>query len=216
MAHKRHRLNVVGSFYVEDACCTSCGVPDSIAPELFGEADDSCFVKRQPQTASEVDRMLRAMITADLGCIRYSGADDAIIRRLAESGEGVLADTPPPTDIVPSKRDHVGLIASRQLTPRALADAFVEHLQALPMPERFKVRVVQANVDQCELAIAWFEDKFHPITFQRSTVPEYPWLIVGLESMVYDWLSDGALGQAVFFHARDWYSSRSDGSTVAW
>ena len=109
MTHKRHRLNVVGSFYVEDACCTSCGVPDVTAPELFGEADDSCFVKRQPQTPSEVDRMLRAMITSELGCIRYAGVDPAIIRRLAESGEGVLSDVTPPADIVPAKRDHVGL-----------------------------------------------------------------------------------------------------------
>jgi hypothetical protein len=63
-----------------------------MAPELFGEADDSSFVKRQPQTASEVDRVLRAMITADLGCIRYGGVDDTIIRHLIEAGEGALAD----------------------------------------------------------------------------------------------------------------------------
>jgi hypothetical protein len=94
MRHKRHRLNVVGPFYVEDGCCTRCGVPDATAPELFGEVDDSCFVKLQPQTASEVDRMLRAMITSEVGCIRYAGVDAAVIRRLAESGEGALADVP--------------------------------------------------------------------------------------------------------------------------
>jgi hypothetical protein len=216
MTHKRHRLNVVGHFYVEDGCCTSCGVPDVTAPELFGEADDSCFVKRQPQTPSEVDRMLRAMITSELGCIRYAGVDQAIIRRLAEAGEGALSDVPPPLDIVPAKRDHVGLHGSAELTPQALADAFIAHLRTKPMPDRFKTQVVQAGTDRCELAVAWFEDNFHPITFERSSAPGYNWFIVGLQSLVYDWLSDGALGQAVFFHERDWYSSRSDGSTVAW
>jgi len=160
--------------------------------------------------------MLGTMITSEVGCVRYSGRDPAVIRRLAESGEGALSDTPPPADIVPTKRDHVGLQASAQLTPRALADAFVAHLQTRPMPERFKTRIVQSSVDRCELAVAWFEDKFHPLTFQRSAVPEYPWLIIGLESLVYDWLSDGSLGQAAFFNARDWHAARSDGSTVAW
>jgi hypothetical protein len=110
----------------------------------------------------------------------------------------------------------VGLRASTQLTPRALANAFVTHLQSQPMPERYRTHIVQTDVDRCELAVAWFEDQFHPITFQRSAVPEYPWLIIGVEFLVYDWLSDGALGHAVFFHARDWYSSRSHGSAVAW
>jgi hypothetical protein len=216
MTHERHRLNVVGPFYVEAGCCTSCGVPNATAPELFGETDDSCFVKRQPQTSSEVDRMLRAMITSEVGCIRYAGADPAVIRRLAESGEGALSDVAPPSDIVRAKRDHVGLHASVQLTPRALADAFVAHLQTRPMPDRFKTRVVQSSIDRCELAVAWFEDKFHPVTFERSSVPEYPWIIIGLESLVYDWLSDGALGQAAFFSAHVWHASRSNGSTVAW
>jgi len=216
MTLERHRLNVQGPFYVEDGCCTRCGVPDVTAPELFGEVDDSCFVKRQPQTPSEVDRMLRAMITSEVGCIRYAGVDQAVIRRLAESGEGALADVPPSADIVPTKRDHVGLRANPELTPRALADAFVAHLRAQPMPERFRTEVVQTSVDRCELAVAWTEHQVHPITFQRSSVPGYQWLIVGLQYFVYDWLSDGALGQAVFFHAHDWRSSRSDGSTVAW
>src|SRR4051812_35608118 len=116
MTHERHRLNVVGAFYVEDGGCTRCGVPDLMAPELFGEVDYSCFVKRRPQTPSEIDRMLRAMITSELGCIRYAGVDPTIVRRLAESGEGALSDVPPPPDIVPAKRDHVGLRGGAQFT----------------------------------------------------------------------------------------------------
>jgi hypothetical protein len=108
--------------------------------------------------------MLRAMITSEVGCIRYAGVDHAIMWRLAGAGQGALTDVPPPTDIVPTKRDHVGLRASVQLTPRALADAFVAHLQSQTIPERFRTQVVKTSVDRCELAVAWFEDKFHPIT----------------------------------------------------
>ena len=172
MTHTRHHLNVAGPFYVEDGCCTRCGVPDVTAPELFGEADYTCFVKRQPETTDEVDRMVRAMITSEVGCIRYGGVD--------------------------------------------AAESFVSHLGSQPAPERFRTRVVQSSTDRCELAVAWFDDHFHPLTFERSSVPGFQWLIVGLESFVYDWLSDGGLGEAVFFHSHDWYSSRSDGSTVAW
>jgi hypothetical protein len=216
MTRKRHRLNVAGSFYVEDGCCTLCGVPDVTAPELFGEANDSCFVKRQPETTAEVDRMLRAMITSEVGCIRYAGVNDSVIRRLAQSGESALADVAPPTGIVRAKRDHVGLRPHALLTAQSLADSFVAHLGTKPMPERFRTKFVQASVDHCEVAVAWFEDQFHPITFQRSAVPGFQWLIVGLESLVYDWLADGPLGEAIFFHAHDWNSSRSDGSMVAW
>jgi hypothetical protein len=56
---KRYRLNVVGPFYVEDGCCTLCGVPGVTAPSLFGgfgpdgsvlEGIEQCWVKRQPSS----------------------------------------------------------------------------------------------------------------------------------------------------------------------
>ena len=92
MTHTRHHLNVAGPFYVEDGCCTRCGVPDVTAPELFGEADYTCFVKRQPETTDEVDRMVRAMITSEVGCIRYGGVDAAVIRLASRkpTGAGTL------------------------------------------------------------------------------------------------------------------------------
>jgi hypothetical protein len=53
---KRHHLNVVGDFYVVDACCSRCDVPQQFAPMLFGADEMSCFVKQQPQTADETER----------------------------------------------------------------------------------------------------------------------------------------------------------------
>lgn len=216
MSRTRHRLNVAGPFYVEDGCCTLCGVPDVEAPELFGTTRDSCFVRRQPETTGEVDRMLSAMITSEVSCIRYCGSDTDVIRRLAEQDEAGLSDTQPQAFIPPAKRDHVGLRAPTVSSARALADDFVAHLRKRPMPERYRVNVTRTGSDRCDLAIAWYQDVFHPISFQRSPVPEFDWLIVGLEFSVHDWLADRSVGEATFFHAEDWAGSRSNGSAVAW
>lgn len=91
--HKPHPKNIAGPFYVEDGCCTACGVPGSLAPDLFGEdADQHCFVQRQPETTVETDSMLRVIETQELGCIRYRGTDHATLRRLVEAGEGAQCD----------------------------------------------------------------------------------------------------------------------------
>ena len=69
-------LNVIGDFYVEANCCTLCGVPEAIAPDLFATSDRGhCYVKKQPETADEFDRMTKVFATQDLGCIRYRGTD---------------------------------------------------------------------------------------------------------------------------------------------
>jgi hypothetical protein len=72
-------------FYVQDACCTSCGVPQAIAPDLVGwtnENQTQCYWLKQPQTADELDRAIKIFHTQELGCHRYGGKDPAILRRL--------------------------------------------------------------------------------------------------------------------------------------
>ena len=89
----RVHLNVVGDFYVEDRCCTQCGVPFSEAPALFGgEDEDQCFVARQPETPEELAAMFRALEAADLRCIRYAGKDDSILHRLRATGNADVCD----------------------------------------------------------------------------------------------------------------------------
>jgi hypothetical protein len=90
-----------GDFYVEDDCCTMCAVPFTDAPELFGTTQDPrgyqhCFVKRQPMTAGELDRMVSAIRHAEFGCIRYRGTDRLIQLRLIEIGERGICDNLPP------------------------------------------------------------------------------------------------------------------------
>jgi hypothetical protein len=62
----------------------SCGVPQSIAPELVGWVGDKsghCYWIRQPETADELDRAIKILHTQELGCHRYSGTDPAILKR---------------------------------------------------------------------------------------------------------------------------------------
>ena len=82
---KRHRLNVVGAFYVEDGGCIACGAPEAEAPELMGWTDDPghhCYFKKQPANAEEVDHAIRALEVSCCGALRYGGDDPAIIARL--------------------------------------------------------------------------------------------------------------------------------------
>jgi len=86
--------NVPGDFYVEDNCCTFCGVPQSIAPTLFNRLDEkgtlsspisSCYVKKQPADKEEIQQMIEVIATQDLGCIRYCGNDIGIIEMIKKN-----------------------------------------------------------------------------------------------------------------------------------
>jgi len=95
-----HPANVPGDFYVEDGCCTLCDVPFSEAPELFAywpnaDMPQHCFVKRQPQSAAELDRMVMVIQCAELQCIHYRGHDRTIQMRLLQIGEGLACDNLP-------------------------------------------------------------------------------------------------------------------------
>lgn len=98
---KAYRLNVQGDFYVVDGCCTLCGVPGVMAPELFGgfgpdgtvlEGVDHCWVTRQPVSATEIDAMIATMRSQELACIRYNGSDEQVMRRLMAAGEAKQID----------------------------------------------------------------------------------------------------------------------------
>jgi hypothetical protein len=91
--HTAHKANALGDFYVEDGCCTSCGMPTTVAPDLFEyENDGHCYVSRQPFAPDEVDRMVSAFQVQDVGCIRYKGSNRVIQIRLVGLGEGDQCD----------------------------------------------------------------------------------------------------------------------------
>jgi hypothetical protein len=70
--------NVPGDFYVEDGCCTLCGVPVGTAPDLFSQDDEQCWVSRQPASENDFAIMLKVLRTQELGCVRYRGNDSVL------------------------------------------------------------------------------------------------------------------------------------------
>ena len=87
---KPHPLNVIGDFYVEDGCCTTCDVPQTEAPDLFGMTSEPyyhCYVKRQPE--SEAERLPNAVghcLCRIAVAFTYRGNDPAIISSSVRDG----------------------------------------------------------------------------------------------------------------------------------
>jgi hypothetical protein len=98
MIRKRHPLNVVGPFYVEDGCCTACMLAPAEAPDLLAMTEPDapdyphCYFKRQPANRAEVEQVLRAIMVAEFRCFRYAGDDSYIIERLRQMGESAQSD----------------------------------------------------------------------------------------------------------------------------
>ncbi len=141
-----HPDNVSGPFYVENGCCLSCGIPEGIAPEIFTWAPDQshCFVSRQPETEDETDRTLRALLSAEVECIRYRGYDIDVRRRIAEFGSGHCCDEPLP-GVRPVLRDRVAFRSAHAGDdPLALAERLRTYLaeqdaaQAATMRDYFR------------------------------------------------------------------------------
>ncbi len=95
-AEKSHVKSATGDFYVQAQCCTSCGVPQAVAPDLVGWTNEiypQCYWIKQPQTSDELDRAIKIIHSQELGCHRYSGTDPAILGRLpAEDCDHIRPD----------------------------------------------------------------------------------------------------------------------------
>ncbi|MCA9095078.1 MAG: ferredoxin [Planctomycetaceae bacterium] len=133
---KPHPLNVIGDYYVEDGCCTSCDVPRIEAPDLFdmtSKPDCHCYVKKQPNTPEETERMLATIRHAEFDCIRYRGMDPAIFTRIsAANGHHDACDHEPPPEAELGFRTHVTFrFPDSEITqPSVLAIQFRKFLKA--------------------------------------------------------------------------------------
>mgnify|MGYP000125442163 CR=1 FL=1 len=179
---RRFHLNVIGPFYVEDGCCTLCGVPDAEAPDLFAEAEGHCYVRRQPGTSEEIERMLSAIGCAELGCIRYAGDDPTILERLALVGEAAVCDSMPP-HIAALRRDHVSFALGSPSGARGILARLVDHLRergpALPAPK------LTGDADRATLADVWPPE---PLVLERVH-PGDRWLLRGAWGGLHLWLA---------------------------
>jgi len=74
-----------GDFYVQNECCTACGVPQAIAPDLVGWTNEKyrqCYWIKQPETPGEIERAVEILHAQELGCHRYSGTDPLLLAKL--------------------------------------------------------------------------------------------------------------------------------------
>lgn len=87
MAIERFEKNVPGPFYTTGECM-SCGVPESMAPELLAPFDDEnsdTYFLRQPTTPEEIEHACQALEVCCADALRYGGDDPVILERLANS-----------------------------------------------------------------------------------------------------------------------------------
>ena len=218
MGNAPHPKNVAGDFYVVDGCCTGCGVPEGTAPDLFGwDEDHHCFVKRQPTTGSDFDNALRTLRGAELQCIRYRGADVAVMQRIADLGELELCDFGARHGLKPVLRDHVTFEAaqSSELSALGIAGAFRDSLLARSVPT-YKVRGISVSRGVASLSVSWYEEHYHPVFFQDIDRSAGRWLIrhdgnVGLSDLLHEWLS----AERQFTNIR-WYAKESWTGEKAW
>jgi hypothetical protein len=195
-----HPKNAAGPFYVLNGCCTACGVPTSIAPELFEfDSTDHCYVKRQPSSNAEMEKALHVLRGQELGCVRYRGTDEAILRRLAEAGEADQCDHPPAgvdvvlrnvVTFVISDPHHASCDASR------LFEDFSQYLKGRYPHLEIRTKPIELQEGEASFALAWFEDHFHPIAI-RPVDKVGRWLILhrgnlGLSEFLDEWLRSAA------------------------
>lgn len=182
-AYQPHPDNVAGPFYVAHGCCLSCGVPVTEAPDLFEyDANNHCYVRRQPGNKKELNQMFRAAWAAEVQCIRYRADDLTILRRFAEAGLSDLCDVAPPTEIRTVFRNHVAFDAVSnedvRLTALDLAKLFQAHLrgQDRQPPFHFRFTTIRSDLREASFAYAWYKD-YHSLQFLWLGEPGRRWLI---------------------------------------
>jgi hypothetical protein len=191
-----HPKNAAGPFYILNGCCTACGVPTAIAPELFEfDSTDHCYVKRQPSSNAEMEKALHVLRGQELGCVRYRGTDEAILRRLAEAGEADQCDHPPAgVDVV--LRNVVTFVISdshnESYDASRLLEDFSQYLKGRYPHLEIRTKPTELRKGEASFALAWFEDHFHRIAIRP--VDEFRrWLILhrgnlGLSEFLDEWL----------------------------
>ncbi|EGF92124.1 hypothetical protein ABI_05570 [Asticcacaulis biprosthecium C19] len=191
--------NVPGDFYVEDQCCVTCNIPLDVAPDLFTMDDQQCYVSRQPRTADELDRTLRAMNNQELDCIRYSGQDREIVRRLVESGEGCTVDSLLTKFFVERLRHIARVTASYDSALSFVTDLLEKPRALLNYKEEpsYKFSPLIEFEGGISLQVSWFEENWHTLSVSQTFDGAFLFRLEALSSGghgfsrgVHHWLSD--------------------------
>lgn len=218
--YKAHPKNVPGPFYVVNGCCTACGVPDVLAPDLFAyDQDNHCFVKRQPATAADLESALDVIVGQELGCIRYHGSEDDVLRRLAEVGEANQCDVAPPPGIVPALRNHVTFDTPSPEVAALPAEALLNRFRGYMLQQRSAIKfqastVLKNSSDQASFSVSWVQGHAHDVIACRLDLHESKFLIrhsdhIGLSREIDEWLKqEGCFSNVRWYSERDWYGGK--------
>lgn len=212
---KPHKDNVPGPFYVCDGCCISCEIPFVEAPGMFAYDDQShCYVSKQPQTKNELDKMIRAVLGSEVECIRYTGDDEEINRRLAEAGSGHLSDTPI-EGIKPVSRNYVTFdavdAADKLLSNEQLARSFQRFMRSWDDEYlTHKFTKITSDGETTAFSVAWYKDNFHRLEFKFLGEAEARWLIVSdILASIHDWLvSENRFCNIRWYTLDQWQNSK--------
>jgi len=196
-------------FYIEAGCCVLCGVPESIAPNLFQMDEHSCFLVRQPRSSTEIDQVIDAMASSELECIRYGGADDALLQRIGQAGLALNADDPRAAAHPPIIRNRVFFHVPGEPSAARLASRFRAHLRSL---SRFTVKT---TFRRHTVRFSWWKRHFHEVIFESSVaggqiarlLPEHPEALHGLARTVDEWLRKGIGAESIVWNS--WESART-------
>lgn len=94
--YEAHPGSSDGDFYRVCDECVSCGVPQSVAPDLIGSTEDGqCFWKKQPETPEELARALDVINGSCVAAHHYAGHDAAIISQIEYSFSCDQVEQPP-------------------------------------------------------------------------------------------------------------------------
>ncbi|WP_027421105.1 ferredoxin [Crocinitomix catalasitica] len=101
----------VGDFYVTKDECITCGAPEAEAPDIIEHSKKDefgqCYFKKQPESETELDQAIKAMMVSCVSALRYGGKDEKIIKRLYENDMSDFCDNPPDKNIEPIIRDKM-------------------------------------------------------------------------------------------------------------
>jgi hypothetical protein len=177
-------------------------------------------VKRQPETRTDLDGVIKAMCRAEVDCIRCGGQDPALARRIAEAGQGVNGDQPVrgahvkvrSTAIFTSSRsaDSAEALAARLRTWLGRSDSPGTKIR----PARFWSR---ATVVYTWNDFTWNRGLFRRADYNRIRFgaiagsnrfradlrPGHPHAGIGLALSIHEWLAEGEDVTDVLWYAPD-------------
>ncbi len=210
---KPYPKNIEGDFYVEDGCCMTCMVTEVHAPNLMGfdETENHCFVAKQPINESEVYQAIKATWAAETDCLRYSGQNLSILRRLAEAGASDSCDHKTLIQgIKPLLRNHVTFECTQIQSELETANQFKEYvLKQNTEYLRYKVSKITSGNLGVTFSFSWYEDNYYPVWFKRIELKD-TWHI--FHSLEYEELGSRSISLMI----DEWLRSNKNFTAIKW